>query len=559
MLPEPFAITAFVFGVLGFLNLAREGAEAIHKDVKAYKDIPDELLRILKTLSYINYRVKLWKRTWKIQDDTHADYPHFLWGEEGWGQIQHHIDGIERVLKKVKRILEPFVEGQQDESEQSTYSPNSKLQGTVGAAREHHFVLQDTQKRQFSSKIWWGKKLEFVLARATEIQTHLDEAQSWQFDSLQHLCEQAFDEKHEIETNVSVRARSDIALYDMLIAQAWRSRQTSTSLHNLCSPSERGDIKLELSLLSQRGHEHDPIPFNTGLESHLCYYLTLSPQFVSSTLSQHDRTENSTSSPPLETLVQEVSRVYGKYGYSLDDACRALQHQRIFFVRSRISGGTATPLGASFKFGRSTDRLYDSGRNELDMQEILKCTAYDTESNSLSLRETFEVAYRLAECALLLLGTSWMSGLKSSNVSRGFAKGLQTRYSLTVDPQDFGDDGLYKPQLLRLGQILRELALGSDVDPNNMVGDNSYVGSGVDPDHPSGEDPSIRTDLDENHLNIKDLLTIENRFDRGYRQAVEFCYMPHKASKSTYLNREERASSLSKTELSDFFHNVFLP
>ena len=529
MIPEPFSVTLSVFATIGFANLVRQGAQALSNDVKAYRTAPAEILKILKDTAAVKYRIDLWKRIWLIQPETHVDYPIFLWGD-GWEHIQRQIETIEEVSVEINKLLSPFV--RQYETQKSL--PLKMSNKTLGVAAEQRVLLRDADQKYISSQVWWGRKIDYVLSKSTELKELLDQLPT-RFVALNQICEETYFERHKVNKSMPHHERRDTATFEMLVAQAWESRQTSCALYEKCRSAGEGDIELELSLMRWRNGNNAPRPFNAGIPERLCYYLTIPSSTLSSMVSHQINAQEAPAAqhpPPvlsqLEVLVEEVVKLPARYHDSLKDACLDLRQKDTSFIRNTMNEVDTAPKPIAFKLWRSSNQVRNSGLAELKLQELLTDAAFSTKvsDKDLSFRERIEIAYRVAECTLLLLETSWLSCLESSSITRVHALGDQARYRILVRSRDAERTESREAQTLRVGQLLRELALGTNIGP---------------------------FDRD------KDLALVSTELGRQYQRALDFCYRTHPSIRSQNAPVHDQRHTFSRAALAEFFNEVFLP
>ena len=530
MIPEPFSITLSVFATLGFLNLARQGAHALYKDVEAYKKTPAEIMKALKNIASIKHRIELWKQVWLIHSDTHEDYPIFLWGN-GWEHIQIQIEIIEEISNQISELIAPYVR-EWEAQRSSKDSPTIDHHDTLGMKVAQRTVMQKEDLRTLSSQIWCGKKIVYVLSKSKKLKDFFVELPT-RFDALNRICEEEYFEKHDMNRSMPNSARRDTATFEMLVSQAWKSRQTSRALYEQCCLAVEGDIELELSLLKWKAEKGVPRPFNAGISKCLCFYLTIPSTTLTSMVRLPADVEEAPAAPsenvptPLEVLIEETAKVPTEHKASFRDACLDLLHKNTCYLRDTVIDGDTTSKPAAFKLWISSDKVGNSGRVESTLQDLLSHAAFSTNvgEQDLSFRERIEVAYRIAECTLLLLETSWLSSLESSNITRAHAADLASRYRLLVRHRDAGRND-HEAQTLLVGQLLRELALGTNIGP---------------------------FDRD------KDLALVSTEIGQQYQRALDFCYKSHPSVRNRHLIARNQQRLSSKVALVQFFNEVFVP
>lgn len=518
MMPEPFSVTLSVFATLAFLDLARQGGQALLKYMEAYKETPAEITTALTRIALIDHSIKLWKRIWLIESDTHEEYPTFLWGD-GWQHIENEIGMIEDISKEIRRRIAPHI--QYEEERVSDSSPNIQDQGTLGPAAVQRMVMQRRDK------------IIHILLHTKELKEHFKELPA-RLDRLHRNCEYEYLQKHDADRSMPNSTRRDEATSQMLVSQALKSRQTSCALYEQSLLAVEGDVELELSLLKWRAENGNPRPFNAGIPDSLCFYLTIPSATMQSMLRPLSDTEEMSAAPVqnvsslLEVLIEGTTKIPTEHKGSFREACLDLLHKQSCYFRTVDEGGaTSNPL--AFKSWISSDKVGESERVESTLRDLLSDPAFsivDREQN-LSTTERIEIAYRIAECTLLLLETPWLSSLGSSNITRAHAAHLASRYRLLVKHED-GGMNRHEAQMLLVGHLLRELALGTNIGP---------------------------FDRD------KDLALVSREFGKEYEHALDFCYnyKSYPSLRPPNPSARNRERLTPEATLSAFFKEVFVP
>lgn len=528
MLPEPFTITLAVFATIGFLNLVRQGYEASHKDIKAYKAAADVARRILEDVELVKWRIQLWKRIWSIGIDTHENFPEYLWGD-GWSHIRSQIDKIERVARDVEHIILPFLPGHENALDPGNIPSASSHSNTLEAAEVQRLAQRELAIKQIDSELWWGKKVSFVMSKSAALEQLLEKFPVL-FDQLDNICRLAYFDLHDQSKDISDSERRETATMKMLVSQAMRTREASWASHKSCCSMENYWIELELSLLRWKLGMDTPRPFSAGIPERLCYYLVIPSAIIGSIV--HDPSDTPKGAyklqyplpPDLEVLVEKKSKPLGECKQTFKEVLTALCQDQSCYVRSLLEKHGNDADSVTFRFSHSADPVKTSDREDSSLPELLTKPATKSSDRDLSFRQRIEVAYRIAECCLLLLGTSWLSNLESQNITRAHSAGREDRYRLVVGPRPMKIDSYYEPQIYlqigQVGQILRELALGSNIGMHN--------GS-------------------------MDLNLISAEFGSQYQRAVEFCYEQFSPISTSTLENPDQAI------LTGFFQEVVLP
>lgn len=542
MVPEPFSITIGVFATLGFLKLARQGYEALNKDFKAYSAAAETIRRILADADRAEWQIQLWKRIWSIEIDTHEEFPEFLW-EDGWEHIRSQIDKIEKVARDVEKIILPL----RREYDLAGFGEN--LSGlnhsrALEAAEVQRLAQQKFALKQINSKLWWGKKVSLVMSKSEALEKLLAQLPVL-LDHLHNICERTYFDLHGQSKNIPDRERRETATMKMLVSQAIKTREASGALHQCCHSMEDCGMELELSLLRWKLGIDTPRPFSAGIPERLCYYLIFPSETVASIIKNPNSTSKdavefqSPSSSDLEVLVEKKLNPKGACKQDFREVLTELCQGESCYLRtpledhgmdvvsvttSRNHGEAASSV--IFQFSNACDPLKGFGREDSRLRRLLTRPATKADGSDLSFRERIEVAYRLVKCGLLLLGTSWLSSLDTSNITRVDASGKETRYRLFVGPRIGESAGHHDLQTHRVGQVLRELALGSN------IGDY---------------DAKI------------DLSLVSTEFGPQYKRAIEFCYDPRIPDGMSSVNTRKDFEPFHQAILTGFFQEVVYP
>ena len=529
MIPEPLTITGFLLGVIGFLNLARQGAVAVREDVRAYKDAPKKVLKISEDSNLLERAINLWKMTWGLQEEMHSQYPVALWGD-GWPVIRNKIDSIENISREMKDLLSTFMREHRSQKSSQKFSVTNDAQ-TIREESERRKFQRGADQRLMESHFSWDDKVKFILSRSEDLENYIKELKDL-IDGplgLYVISEREFHFRHQVNRATTHDERQDIGIVGMLLDQAWKSRQISCALYNTYFPAELGGLGLEMSLLGWRDEKNTPRAFKAGLPEYLSYYLIISRT------SAHTLAANSSQSralrfvsgrtfpQQLEVIADPIELTPGRCKNRLIDACAELDQKRIFHLRCVTAETNMPTKTVTFKIRKSSDKLLNSGWKESNLSEVLTKVGYpsDPTSTDLSLKERLQVAYRIVECALLLLGTPWLSNLESSRITRAYAEGKELRYRVDISPIQGQDHDSIDAQIRRVGKLLHEIALGTTAAP----------------------------------FQERDLAVVTKNLGETYREALRFCFNPTQS----YLHTPDQSRVVRDHPLAEFYTKVFEP
>ena len=533
MFPEPLTSTGFVLSVIGFANLARQGAQALYEDSRAYNRASKKLLKICNWSSKLKWSIDLWKMMWGFQEEMHAQYPIALWGD-GWPAILSTIESIEDISEEMKHKLTPLTREYDAQKSSKTPSVTNNPQ-TLRAEAEQRISQRDEDQELMNSQFSWNAKLNFIFSISMELDNYIDELKDL-IDGplgLYKLSERAFRARHQLNTSITHEERQDIGIVGTLLDQAWEFRQTSCALYKSCFPTEQCTIELEMSLLGWRDERSNPRPFKAGLPEYLGYYLiiprtTLSSLAAKSASPKGFHFASGRSIPfQLEVIAEPTNISSSRYRGTLIDACADLDQKRTCYLRYTTPGASASTKPVTFKIRRSSDKL-DSSWKESKLSDLLTVVNYpwNPQHTWISLKERVQVAYRIVECAFLLLGTPWLSSFESSCITGAFAEGKEMRYRVAVIPsrEDWQDS--IDAQILRVGKLLHEIALGAEPEP-----------------------------FQETHL-----ARVTQIFGETYGDALRFCFNPASTLRArSSLRTSGQSRVIRDNPLSDFYIEVFEP
>ncbi|KIW41757.1 uncharacterized protein PV06_07281 [Exophiala oligosperma] len=389
MIPEPFSITTGVLGIIGFLNLARAGAQALYKDVQAYQDAPKDVLKFSKDANLVEYRIDLWKRAWLIRPDSHQDWPVELWGERGWESICHLIDTLESLSRSIDDMFEPYLqEFVADQPMASTSGGNHASAPSIAADALRRRAMDKGNKDRLAARIFWLQKISYALANRENLKTHFDQYKGL-IDSLRSMSKEAYFECHNVARCITNRERREMTIKSMLVAQALKTRDASWALHHSCKSAGKGVVELELSLLRWKLNENTGRPFHSGIPERLCYYVTLTPD-----------APDSPAEPPggaperkLELLFERRNSSPMQCIASFAEVCAALSDNQTAYLRCPCVSETQPNQRLIFKCCTSDDPFASNERRQSSLKDLITSSATRAQLSEMSLRDRVEAAY----------------------------------------------------------------------------------------------------------------------------------------------------------------------
>lgn len=166
---------------------------------------------------------------------------------------------------------------------------------------------------------------------------------------------------------------------------------------------------------------------------------------------------------------------------------------------------------------------------------------------SISLAEKVELAYKIAESGLWLLGTPWLSNLSSEQLLRMTIGDRKPQYVLPVELMPFIGSSYHttsmmskSSQISSIGAVLAEIALNTPLDMNPYEPGLEFFSS-------------LAKEIDD----------VEHKMGFRYGRAVQFCLRNIKTRANSWSlppsDREEMLSSSSYVSplLEDYYSHVF--
>jgi hypothetical protein len=176
--------------------------------------------------------------------------------------------------------------------------------------------------------------------------------------------------------------------------------------------------------------------------------------------------------------------------------------------------------------------------------------------------ERLNLAFKVAECGLLLIGTSWLSSIDSRNVQRLSDSIWKTkrRFILEVNVTENEHLSNVEPHVFEIGKLLAEIAMGLPVKKTA-----TYNGT-------NGPELDLVISVqvgDEQELRAMPAVEVEQRVRQAmgtsYSKAVAFCLQQSpQARKENWAKMndlqklEEKESAYLKI-LTDYYTEVYLP
>lgn len=498
---DPLALTAPIMTLLS--KLVREIRQSQRSnDSLTPSQVRETGRKVEVVLETSRQKFLVWRNTWIENVSDPKISAEELWGGAGWIDIQNLLGTVQNTAHRI-------------DSELARRDDGSTLSGWKRALRGSL-----TRKNQTLTV-----KSPSLLDLTIQLGRSIDEL--WTYSEV------AFDSLHGIFSH-----QMGPPLRERLLARSLYARTGSLALYGACSHS-KADYSLEVDLFGEyvenRGKFHKGSSISSTMPSKLFYHLFAQDRGVPVKI--NEITIESVSKPGEQDLANTgvVDLDIRNTDLAAYESWPSLKSGFIS-IQSHI---TYTP--SYFRIARPLAAVDLDGETESLAQLLYKehiGSALDLE-RPLSPETKVQLAFKVVECGLYLLGTPWLASLSSKRLRRMKTKG-RTPFVLEVQTLDLEDLYFEDPnalsehsQLFSIGVILVEIALSDERNPANI------------------QDPELRKS--------KILPLVERSMGSLYSGAAAFCLQdrrsaPHFERPEKYRYPEETGWTSYLTELLEDYH-----
>lgn len=498
---DPLALTAPIITILS--KLVKDN----HKSRRSNDSLsPSQVREIARKVEVVletsRQKFQVWRNTWIENVSDPKISAEELWGGEGWRDIQLLLGTVQDTAHRI-------------ESELAKRDDDGTFSGWKRALRSSLSRKNQTLTVKSPSLL----ELTVQLSRS--------------IDELWTYSEVAFDSLHGIFAH-----QMGPPLRERLLARSLHARTGSLALYGACSQS-KADYSLEVDLLGEhvetRGVHRKRSSLSSTTPSRLFYHLFAQDRGVPVKI--NEITIESMSKPGEQDLANT-----GIVDFDISNTDLAAYESWPSLKSEFISIQSHTTYTPSyFRISRPPSAVDLDGETESLAQLLYKehiGSSLDLE-RPLSQETKVQLAFKVVECGLYLLGTPWLASLSSKRLRRMKTKG-RTPFVLEVQTLDLEDLYFEDPnalsehsQLFSIGVILVEIALSDERNPANI------------------QDPELRKS--------KILPLVERSMGSLYSGAAAFCLQdrrsaPHFERPEKYKYPEETGWMSYLTELLEDYH-----
>ena len=504
--------------VIGAMRLRRD-IQRVHDDVFGDR-------QVARSLETSQQKLQIWQKTWLDENLDATVTSTALWGAQ--------VTEIQKLLQTISDILQKIESAEREPGKlesRHSFCNNGKTQITKHDGVKSRSpspwkrALQINPAKKSAAMI---VKPPTMLELATELSSSIDEL--WTYSEV------AFNSLHGLLATRAVSPPSGHSINDLL-ADAVRTRAASIDLYRICSKSTRG-CSLEVDLFGVDFVRRRRGPGSLDSSSSLFYHLSL---IHDSPAEMQDVTIESIARPGTPDIENSKAARYENPDLAVFSTKSALDMGIV--IQPRVANSKS-----HFRVAKLSANLpLPETQNLAQILYKEKVSSSTSSVRTLPFFARIELAYKLVECALYLLGTPWLASLNSKRLRRMNMKGGRRFYvldvqTLALDELSFEDpEALAEPsQLFRIGVLLVEIALSN-------------------PEH------SAPTEIQELDLRTSKMLTlVQQSMGPQYCKATAFCL--HNRRATSHFGRPEKYQYPEKTGwktylleiLEEFYTQVFL-
>ena len=436
-------------GILASVDAILELVLRVHDLLKISNGQPGDK-QLARSLETSQQKLQVWKKTWLRSNIDTTPTLTALWGTQGLTETKTLLQTISMKAQQMKGA---DIERHKIKSRPFPFN-NEEIQCTRRDSDESKPLsrwkraLQKILEKKSSPVI---VKHDTMLELATELSSSID--QLWTYSEV------VFNSLHGEPATRAVDPLSANSA-DNVLADAIRTRAASIALYRACSKTTR-DCSLEVDLSGAGAQLRKGGAISSEVSSSLFYHL--STQIGDSPAGIRAMTIESVTRPDVSGA--ENSKLLKYENPGLDDFASTSASESGIVIESKTAH-----TRYYFRVAKLPTNM-ELAPDTLNLAQILdkgKVSSTTSSTQALSFSARIELAYKLVECALYLLGTPWLASLNSKRLRRMNIKDGRRPYVLKVQTLDLEElsfedpEALTEPsQLFRIGVLLVQIALSN--------------------------------------------------------------------------------------------------
>lgn len=536
-----------IFGAVGtsvaLLNLARQGFIALVTTYKDFKHAGDHIAEIQRHFNSICFLIELWSAEWGFDQRNAPNDEIFtaFWGERGWQVIKQQLAAVDIKCEDLAAVMSLSVpptvyDGIPEDDRRRAHERLEKRalaakphENTTGRAIQRIFK-EDARKREvrkirvlehhISQATTPWEKAKFVFSSSERLQKYL-EALHVDFEELVKVVDKAWRSQHPGTDlrSTPYKQRWTIALariHKPTLMEARNDRSGSKALLTSCFNTKNA-FKLEMNLLKNTTAETRCKSFHLLVPRlHSNVYLEMSATCLGESLAL-DRD----GAPP--------------FRQRLLDACERAETSGTCLFRTQAPAESSGPGHRTLSTNQPLWFSIRKSSEIMDPKHYNNMVSLSKMVEDIEPAEQLEIAYKVVESSLLLLGTSWLSALSSMTLMRFKIRDQEPRYILPIK-EDMREP--IQTHIFNIGALLVEIALRNTIADVRSSSDGRQL---------------VFLELGRPRVSsLRRIITrVKDRMGVSYAEAVEFClqdpvYSPNRDWERGVLYD----STLSKEEVS---------
>jgi hypothetical protein len=579
MVVTGFEVFGAVSGAIGTLNLVRQLVVSIRTVAKNWKDSGPNVLEIHDGFDTFIVRLETWSvRTWSIDAQFSDEVGKAFWGEPGWRSIALQLGYIEKAaqdfLVVFTKAVDPAVIAQLQPKHESAFAkveetvPGNWHDSTGLSMRRGDSVrkLRD-MGTELTTNISPIRKAKIVIERSATLLDMLASLNA-RFLLLERDANAFFEVQHPMAARyASQQQRLSAAESSMLFQNTKATKAASEALYRACSSFTnkghtfehsqvgKGQSKLEMNLLATEVQSRSTAyPGSLEMRFHL---VLNSPEF-----------ENEIEvlvEGPLHNPVSTVTAPLRQTQLAVDfaQACRYIgpQSHHYFQADLDIASETANVFRLSSPFEPLRPCETKSIHLFTLLESVQRMTSFQA-SAQFPCTEKLNLAFKVTECGLLLIGTSWLSSVDSRNIQR-LSDSLwkaKRRFILEVNVTENEHLDSVEPHIFKIGKLLAEIAMGLPVKQIATYNGNNGPELDLVISVQVGEEQEMRA-----IPAVEVEQRVRQAMGTSYSKAVAFCLQQSPQArkenwaKLTDLRTWEEKEGAYLKILTDYYTEVYLP
>lgn len=584
-----FEVFGAVGGALAVINLTQQLLRWLVKTGSELKDAGAQLLRYQKDFEAFVARLESWlKNRWHLTDKSTDEIYVEYWGTSNWISIKDQLTTIQHIMEDVSgtlsRLLPEETLRSLDEVHREIIEKGRSttwVDATNLAARSGLWAKAKEQRscfvREIDKMTSRRAKARLVFCDSTRLSDDLTELND-RFTLLRSDAQDLYEEQHiYLPPNQSIQKRRRLAEASLVLRDALQTKLASEILYWACAglastkaaefegshipagPTLACYPSLEMDLLVRQQDDDASAAGDDASLRVLHYHIV-----VEHPVGQKQwevLVEGPKPNEELNTLTQTLSPV------DLAQACAMLESTENDQYMGQLPSDPSTMC--MFRLMSPYDPVELATHRSIHLSSLLGRIQNRTSVEAheqFPIKERIHLAFKVAECGLLLLGTPWLSNLNSRQIKRLSRNPMaldgrrSRRFLFEARAEAEIPLSFIEPHTFRIGVLLAEIALGQPVE--NIIQWRSS--------------PGIELDLWMAHLRrgsteMVSLPTgivierISNDMPPGYCRAVKFCLQQRlevrKMDWDEVLNSNdwERRTGIYCHVLQDYFSEVYSP